>query len=56
MIEAVQARMGGRDLFALEPVLLAGDNASVRVRRVLDKLCKAEGAASARGEERPYRE
>ena len=49
MIEAVQQRMGNRDLFELEPVLLAGDNASVRVRRVLDKLRKAEQAAPSSG-------
>lgn len=45
MIQAVQARMGGRELFELGPALLPMDEASVRARRHLAKLIAAEQTA-----------
>jgi vanillate O-demethylase monooxygenase subunit len=42
MIEAVQRRMGTADLMSLKPVLLVGDGAGMRARRVLDGLIAAE--------------
>lgn len=38
MIEAVAKNMGTADLFSLKPVLLPGDAAGVRVRRILQQL------------------
>lgn len=45
MIEAVQQRMAGSDLLALKPVLLAGDAAGMRARRILRTLIAAESGA-----------
>lgn len=42
VVEAVGQRMGGADLFALKPVLLPGDAAAVRARRVLQALIEQE--------------
>ena len=44
VIEAVGRRMGGADLFALKPVLLPGDAAAVRARRLLQALIEQEQA------------
>jgi len=44
MIEAVQQRMAGRELWSLKPVLLPGDAAGVRARRILQARIKAEQA------------
>jgi vanillate O-demethylase monooxygenase subunit len=45
IIEAVARQMGGAELFALKPVLLAGDAAAVRARRLLQALIEKEGRA-----------
>lgn len=45
MIEAVQERMGNDDLFALDPVLLRGDQAAVLVRRALARLRATDQSA-----------
>lgn len=42
MIEAVQRRMRGQDLWSLNPVLLPGDAAAVRARRILQARIEAE--------------
>ena len=42
MIEAVQERMGSREFWAMKPLLLPVDEASVRVRRRLHKLIDAD--------------
>lgn len=42
MLEAQQRAIGDKDFWAMKPVLLAGDGAAVRARRVLDKLIAAE--------------
>jgi phenylpropionate dioxygenase-like ring-hydroxylating dioxygenase large terminal subunit len=42
IIEAQQAEMGTADLFSLKPVLLSGDPAAVRARRVLEKMRNTE--------------
>lgn len=47
MINAVAVNMGTSDLFSLKPVLLPGDAAAVRVRRVLGQLRERETAATA---------
>ena len=44
VIEAVGRRMGGAELFALKPVLLPGDAAAVRARRLLQALIEQEQA------------
>lgn len=44
VVEAVGRRMGGADLFALKPVLLPGDAAAVRARRLLQALIDQERA------------
>ena len=49
MIEEVQRRMGDRDFWDLKPLLLSVDEASVRVRRRLDKLIAAERDAEPAG-------
>lgn len=49
VIEAVQQRMGGADLWSLKPVLLAGDAAAVRARRLLQAGIAAEQAALSGG-------
>ncbi len=46
MIDAVQDAMDTTDLFGLKPVLLPGDAAGVRVRRILDKLRAEERSAA----------
>lgn len=48
MIEAVARRMGGADLWSLNPVLLPGDAAAVRARRVLQQLVAQEQAELAK--------
>ncbi|MCS6947120.1 MAG: hypothetical protein NZM12_05860, partial [Steroidobacteraceae bacterium] len=45
MIEAVQQRMGDADFWSLQPMILPGDRAAVRVRRRLDKLRRSEAQA-----------
>lgn len=45
MIEAVARRMAGADLWSLKPVLLPGDAAAVRARRLLQALIEKEAAA-----------
>jgi len=47
MIEAVQQRMQGHELWDLSPVMLPPDAGSVLVRRALQKLIDAEAAATA---------
>jgi phenylpropionate dioxygenase-like ring-hydroxylating dioxygenase large terminal subunit len=47
MLEAQQSAMGDAEFWSLKPVLLPGDAAGVRARRVLDGLIKAEQAAPA---------
>jgi vanillate O-demethylase monooxygenase subunit len=47
MLEAQQASIADADFWSLRPVLLQGDAAAVRVRRLLDGLIKAERAAAA---------
>ncbi len=42
MLEAQQARIGDRDLFAAGPVMIATDGGAVRVRRILDRMVDAE--------------
>jgi vanillate O-demethylase monooxygenase subunit len=42
IVEAVNQRMGGVDLFALQPVLLSSDAAAVRARRLLARLIEKE--------------
>lgn len=42
MVEAVQDRMGQKDLWDLDPVLLATDAGAVRMRRKLARLIEAE--------------
>ena len=44
VLEAVGRNMGGKDLFALKPVLLPGDAAAVRARRLLQALIDKEAA------------
>jgi vanillate O-demethylase monooxygenase subunit len=46
MINAVAANMGTPDLLSLSPVLLPGDAAAVRVRRVLTQLRERHNAAA----------
>lgn len=45
MVRAVQERMRGKDLFDLSPALLPNDEASVRARRILQRLIKSEQSA-----------
>lgn len=47
MIKAVQERMGGIDLFALDPAFLPMDEANVRARRELARLIHQEQEAAA---------
>lgn len=42
MLRAQQRALGGRDFWAMNPVLLAGDAAAVRARRLLDRLIERE--------------
>jgi len=51
IIEAVARSMGDADLWSLDPVLLRGDEAAVRARRILEKRIAAEQSppAGARG-------
>ena len=44
VVEAVGRRMAGADLFALKPVLLPGDAAAVRARRLLQGMIDQERA------------
>jgi phenylpropionate dioxygenase-like ring-hydroxylating dioxygenase large terminal subunit len=44
IIEAQQENVGDNDLMSLAPVMLAGDAAAVRARRVLQKLIKEEAS------------
>ncbi|MES2257990.1 MAG: aromatic ring-hydroxylating dioxygenase subunit alpha [Pseudomonadota bacterium] len=48
IIEAQQREMGTADLWSLKPVLLSGDPAAVRARRVLERLKQAESQAERR--------
>jgi vanillate O-demethylase monooxygenase subunit len=45
MLEAQQRMMGSDDFWGLKPVLLSGDAAAVRARRVLDQLIENERQA-----------
>lgn len=47
IIEAQQASIESADLLALTPVMLAGDAAAVRARRVVEKLLRAENLSAA---------
>jgi vanillate O-demethylase monooxygenase subunit len=47
MLEAQQASMGDAEFWSLRPVLLEGDAAAVRVRRLLDGLIKARRLPAA---------
>jgi vanillate O-demethylase monooxygenase subunit len=42
MLEAQQKAIGNNDFWSLNPVLLPGDAAAVRTRRVLDVMIKKE--------------
>lgn len=42
MLEAQQRAIDGRDFWDMRPILLAGDAAAIRARRILEKLIKAE--------------
>jgi vanillate O-demethylase monooxygenase subunit len=42
VLEAQQVSMGDAEFWSLKPVLLAGDAAAVRARRLLDNMVKAE--------------
>lgn len=44
VIEAVQNRMAGKDLWSLKPILLSIDAGAVRVRRLMSKLIQDEKA------------
>lgn len=44
MVQAIQKRMGARDFWSLEPVLLQADAGAVRVRRVLQQMISEENA------------
>lgn len=46
MINAVHANMGSPDLLALAPVLLLGDAAGVRARRILKQLREREAVST----------
>lgn len=46
MVEAVESRMGGKDLFELDPILLPTDAGAVRMRRKLAALIAAERAVT----------
>lgn len=46
MLEAQQRRMGPAEFWSLKPVLLSSDAGTVRIRRKLDALIAAEGAAA----------
>ena len=48
MIEAQQRRLGDRDLMAAGPQLFAIDGASIRARRIYDRLLAAEQAQASR--------
>jgi vanillate O-demethylase monooxygenase subunit len=45
MLEAQQLAMGDDDFWSLKPVLLPGDAAAIRARRVLDGLIAQEKEA-----------
>ena len=47
MIEAVARRMDGADFWSLKPLLLSGDGAAVRARRVIERLIAQEQASLA---------
>jgi hypothetical protein len=47
MLEAQQRAIGDAEFRSLKPVLLAGDAAAVRARRVHDAMIKAEKQAEA---------
>ena len=47
MLEAQQRSMGDKDFWDMKPILLAGDAAAVRARRVLKSLIDAEQNAQA---------
>jgi phenylpropionate dioxygenase-like ring-hydroxylating dioxygenase large terminal subunit len=48
IIEACQRMMGTTDLMSLKPVILPGDGAAIRARRILAKLIAAEQEAAPR--------
>ena len=48
MLEAQQRAMNGKEFWSLKPVLLTGDAAAVRARRVMDKLISEQGAQSSK--------
>jgi hypothetical protein len=45
MVEAVGRRMNGAALFDLKPMLLAGDAAAVRARRILQSMVDNDARA-----------
>ena len=48
IVEAQQANIGSADLMSLRPVLLTGDAAAVRARRVLQKMIEQETPSATR--------
>jgi vanillate O-demethylase monooxygenase subunit len=46
MIEAIDEQMGDAEFWSLQPILLRGDSAAVRVRRQLEALIEAERISS----------
>lgn len=53
MIDAQQERMGGKNFWEMNPILLRIDEGAVRVRRKLAEMIKAEGATAAAEAEHP---
>jgi vanillate O-demethylase monooxygenase subunit len=47
MLEAQQKAMDGRDFWDMRPILLAGDAAAIRARRILEKLIRSEADLQA---------
>lgn len=47
LVQAVQREMGEADFFSLNPVLISNDVAPVKVRKLLDRMIKAEREACA---------
>jgi len=47
VLHGMEEQMGGEDFFALNPVLMSNDVASVKVRRLLQKMIASEAAQAA---------
>jgi phenylpropionate dioxygenase-like ring-hydroxylating dioxygenase large terminal subunit len=50
IVEAQQSNIGDADFMSLRPILLSGDAAAARARKVLDKLIREEREASSASE------